>query len=825
MNIIESSDQLANLREDLSSYFRARSLVPIFGAGFSVGSVSKNGIVPDTRKMMDFMISELRKSSNVPKEEKLDDYSFRELCALFEDDEYVNNSVRTKYYADNFSEVCFNDLRKSVLDIDWDYVYTFNVDDGIERCGRFSQPVVANNIINEEVYKNYKCVIKLHGDIKDIVTNKERKSKIFTTDEYQRSVKTNKSLLDKLENDYRFRNVLFFGCSLEEELDLQTFDISTSEVDNRGSRRILFTNKLPSFKEKNVLKGQYKITDVVVIPDYDGWYSLLIDAWEDAQKVKPDFLSAFSDLPKRKLNLKDKNDSYFYFGQSLFSQKTKEIVYPYYFIHRKAADSYVAEIEQSKVLLIQGRSVSGRSYLLADIYNSFANKVVFFFPTTIRINDDSVNSLINKQSVIVLFDVNVLTRVQLEKILLNAAKIHTNDSSFVIMLSYNDSDSMGIIKYKLKRNEFSSKDIVVANLHYKFGKSEVLELNPKLTALDIPVFTENDTIFGNVLIAESKSLKKGKYSLQRLRINSVNDIVLYIVLAVNGKIYTSEIVKFDIMHEIVNAMARFPQFIEEIKTDLLEKDAADPSNKKFVLNAELWLRNQLSDYASSQKNYVLISNAYYNIVSCIIQTGGDEKRIREKYRKYIYFDSINNIFIRKNKNNLPLIITIYDMLNSRLSQDYNFVHQFAKGYLNLAASQIDESTRYDNFKNAYKKIIVAESLISDAIEKDKISGRASCGGYHKVDALSHVYFTKALVLSGLCLVEHLSILENTEKAISAIEDAMSDFDNFESSLNYGDNSLIMKFLQASIDTPYIMNSYGNKLTELLTKVAGRGLKY
>ena len=706
MNIINSEDQIKLLKNDFVSYFQARSLSLILGAGFSAGSLAKNGTVPNSNEMKGQMISELRKSPIFPPDEDLENYSFKEICSFFEDDEYVSNRERTKYYANNFSEVVLSEKRKEILKINWSYVYTFNIDDGIEKNSEFTHPVIANNEINDEVYKNYKCVIKLHGDIHDIVTNKNHSSKIFTTDEYLHSIKTNKSLLDKLENDYRYQNVLFFGCSLDEELDLQTFDIPVSEIDEKKSRRFLFTCKEPNFRNRKLLENAYKITDVIVMQDFDEWYDFLTEVWNESQKVKANLLEAFENVPKRNLGLENKNKGYFYFGKSIFNPHTKEIVYPYFFIHRDTTDSIINLLLKNTVVLIQGRAVSGRSYFLADINYNLAVKSIYFFGGFTRLSDEAVNEIITKKNVISLFDINTISRQQLERILNNADLIHKNESSMAVMLSYNDSDSMGIVKFKLQNHEIKNENIEICRLPYKYSEIELDNLNPKLTALDIPVFSRTDTIFGNLVSAEQKLLKNGKYSSVNLNIKSVFDVALYIILATNGKIYSSEMVKFGIAAETVRASEEYKTFIEEISTDLLEKDPSDMSNKKYVLNAELWLRNQLSAFAEKQENYDFIIEAYFHIVSKILETQGDLKRKREKYRKYVYFDSINNIFIGKSKNNLQLIIEIYEKLNLLLSQDYNFLHQFAKGYLNKAQSlesNVDKNERYKNFESAYKK--------------------------------------------------------------------------------------------------------------------------
>ena len=821
MNIIKNEEQIKHLKNDFISYFQAKSLSLILGAGFSAGSFAKNGTVPNSNEMKRHMISELRKSSEIPFDENLENYSFKEICSFFENNKYVGNSERTKYYADNFSEVSIPEKRKKILKIDWSYVYTFNIDDGIERNSEFNHPVIANNAINDEVYKNYKCVIKLHGDIHDIVTNQNPSSKIFTTDEYLHSIKTNKSLLDKLENDYRYQNVLFFGCSLDEELDLQTFNIPVSEIDEKRSRRFLFACKEPNFRNRTLLENAYKITDVIVIPNFDEWYDFLTEAWDESQKVKADLLEAFENVPKKELEIGKKNEGYFYFGKSLFNSKTKEIVYPYFFIHRDITNSIIELLLKNTVVLIQGRAVSGRSYFLADINYNLPGKSIYFFGGFTRLSDEAVNKIIAKRNVISLFDINTLSRPQLERILGNADAIHKNESSIVVMLSYNDSDSMGIVKFKLQNHEIRNENIKIRNLPYKYSLAELKSLNPKLTALDIPVFSSTDTVLGNLVSAEQKLLKNGKYSPVNLNIKSVFDVVVYIILATNGKIYSSEMVKFGIAAETVLASKEYEIFIEEISTDLLEKDPSDMSNKKYVLNAELWLRNQLSAFAEKQENYDFIIEAYFHIVSKILETQGDLKREREKYRKYIYFDSINNIFVGKSKNNLQLIIEIYEKLNSLLSQDYNFLHQFAKGYLNKAQflkANSNKNERYKNFESAYKKIIVAESLIDDAIKQTtSLRGRAD-GKDFKLITRSHILFTKALTLSGLCLTEELTGEKNIEKALSAIDEALMDKENFDNNLRFGNGSLIQEFVKECVDNSMI-SSNGRKITsKILTKI-------
>lgn len=168
-----------------------------------------------------------------------------------------------------------------------------------------------------------------------------------------------------------------------------------------------------------------------------------------------------------------------------------------------------------------------------------------------------------------------------------------------------------------------------------------------------------------------------------------------------------------------------------------------------------------------------------------------------------------------------MLVSDYEKLNSLLSQDYNFLHQFAKGYLNKAQSleaDGNKNERYKNFESAYKKIIVAESLIDDAIKQTtSLRGRAD-GKDFKLITRSHILFTKALTLSGLCLTEELTGEENTEKALSAIEEALIDRENFDNNLHFGNGSLIQEFAKECMDNSRVSLNGRKIASKILTEI-------
>ena len=97
-----------------------------------------------------------------------------------------------------------------------------------------------------------------------------------------------------------------------------------------------------------------------------------------------------------------------------------------------------------------GNRISGKSYLLADLCRTIRDREVYLFDGRSRISDDSLNYLLGHTDSVALFDVGSIRREQFEKILLSARDINKNRNNFIICVNINDSDSLGIIKWKLR---------------------------------------------------------------------------------------------------------------------------------------------------------------------------------------------------------------------------------------------------------------------------------------------------------------------------------------------------------------------------------------
>lgn len=117
-------------------------MIPIVGAGLTCGIKSWKGNVPSGEEYKSHMLSELSKSGVFTNEE-MDDIckeNFSDICDYYEDDEIIDVEERKDYWKRSFYQVHMeDDYRRSFLEIDWPYIYSLNIDDGIENSSSFNK--------------------------------------------------------------------------------------------------------------------------------------------------------------------------------------------------------------------------------------------------------------------------------------------------------------------------------------------------------------------------------------------------------------------------------------------------------------------------------------------------------------------------------------------------------------------------------------------------------------------------------------------------------------------------------------------------------------
>ena len=360
-----------DIKSNLVAFFKNKSVVPIVGSGFTCGLNAFKGTVPNGCEYKKYMETKLVEQDFSEEEKKeILSASFSTLCDYYEDDENIAQETRRNYLKSNFYKVTMpkEDVRSLLFNIEWPYIYTLNIDDAIENSSSFKKIILPNKEFNDEIFSEEKCIIKLHGDIGDIITYKGS-GKIFTSKEYALSLEKNAPLLNKLRNDYKTQNIIFIGCSLDDEIDLKTLStwpFDYKEKDNL-SCTMIFVKGYPSKLQKSKYKT-YGITDIVCFDTYDEMYLLLVDAWNEAQKIQTFELDMYNhikieDIPGSDI---EENQRYFLWNKVLYDLKNDSIKFPYYFITRNISKVLLDNIAKNKVHLVYGSRVSGKSYFLTE---------------------------------------------------------------------------------------------------------------------------------------------------------------------------------------------------------------------------------------------------------------------------------------------------------------------------------------------------------------------------------------------------------------------------------------------------------------------------
>ena len=768
MRILKPSD----IRKDIVAFFRSESLVPIVGAGLSCNVPTLRGKVPSGTTYKEHMLQALLKNSQFTPEEhdQLKSEKFSTLCDYYEDDENVSAEERLSYLKENFFNAKFDamDMRRKFFEIQWPYIYSLNIDDAIENSSQYNTIILPNREFRDDLFTEERCLIKLHGDIREIVSYKQS-DKIFTSKEYALSLNKNTPLLNKLKNDYANQNILFVGCSLDDKVDLKTLkDASVDfQLKDTLSKTIIFTKGVPGKLPKSKFKT-YGITDVVCFETFDSIYKFLYEVWEESTSIPNDELSNYCNVAMRTLKVsdKEKNQNYFFWGKSLFDPGKSELCYPYYFISRDVTADIVKNISKNKLHLVYGNRISGKSYLLADLCRTIRDREVYLFDGRSRISDDSLNYLLGHTDSVALFDVGSIRREQFEKILLSARDINKNRNNFIICVNINDSDSLGIIKWKLRLDTQLSDYIKKYTIKNKLSTdNEIPAINELLPAINLPTYNNKRTLLDQLVYVEKILKKRGQYSNIKIKIDNEKQLALLIMLAVKEHLYSSDVVNFALDEEISVSVKRYAPFIERSETALFEKDPSDLSRIKYSLNSKYWLQRELGTYARVEGCKESVAGAYRYIIQKILDFSGSNLFLRRRLsRNFIMFDVMNGTFLDEHGGNLSIIVYIYTKLHEYLATDYHFLHQEAKCYMYYSYSLDDTESKKKYLNDAKQLALVSKSMIENQNETSP--------NERLMISIAHVQYTIATILSDLSRINEFTDEVLLKESIDAVYEAL-----------------------------------------------------
>lgn len=801
-----SYDEVSN---EIIQMMRRKTIIPVIGSGFTRDCIARSGKVPSGEDYYNYMIAQIvDQNPDEMKVKELNNESFSSISSIYH--KMVQAEKQQSYLLNKFTNVKLENVKKNFLKIDWPYIYTLNIDDAIENNSEFKTVLYANRDIRNSIFEQEKCVIKLHGDIKDILKYEDSNCEIFDQKQYVVSIKKNVSLLKKLTHDYEYLNLLYIGCSLSDEIDLL---FSTSMANDNNNNRYYCSTQIPTLLQKTKLEA-FGITHCIVFESYDDIYEKMTDAFHQSLCITPDELEQFSTYEFKTLGTGfELNCPYLFQGKSILNN-SKIAIYPSFFVSRSVTDKIVENINSKGTQIVVGRGCSGKTYVSYDIIRRVRDREVYAFRSKDRINNETLTLLLNKENCLTIFDSKVLSIKQIEEIILTTSERVVKSNSIIIIENKSNRDLSGLLVLMKMNEHLEDDEIPQLEISNRFSKPKTDEINNYLVTSSLGVFSENESIADNIINASNLLIQKNKFSQISPLTDNVRQVSSLIVLATLGKVYASDAINLDLVEEFEMQCKKAMPLIEKESTWVFEMSAANNSPLKYVVNAEYWLFNQLDILAKSRKGREKIIEAYRYIIGKLIEINGKPDLMKgEKYapyKDYILFDNIFQIF---RSQGTKIIRDIYQSLNDILATDPNYLHQRAKCYIRSAYKSTEEKDKEKWLEMAYRDASISNSSFEkryESHENEKIMISAA-----------HSLYTAALALCHIAKLRNYRDISINANAVKCLYKAISspfnsiEFVNNDATYNYNNvvGDLVSTF---ATDVKYLKDKDAEeKVAELL----------
>lgn len=801
-----SYDEVSN---EIIQMMRRKTIIPVIGSGFTRDCIARSGKVPSGEDYYNYMIAQIvDQNPDEMKVKELNNESFSSISSIYH--KMVQAEKQQSYLLNKFTNVKLENVKKNFLKIDWPYIYTLNIDDAIENNSEFKTVLYANRDIRNSIFEQEKCVIKLHGDIKDILKYEDSNCEIFDQKQYVVSIKKNVSLLKKLTHDYEYLNLLYIGCSLSDEIDLL---FSTSMANDNNNNRYYCSTQIPTLLQKTKLEA-FGITHCIVFESYDDIYEKMTDAFHQSLCITPDELEQFSTYEFKTLGTGfELNCPYLFQGKSILNN-SKIAIYPSFFVSRSVTDKIVENINSKGTQIVVGRGCSGKTYVSYDIIRRVRDREVYAFRSKDRINNETLTLLLNKENCLTIFDSKVLSIKQIEEIILTTSERVVKSNSIIIIENKSNRDLSGLLVLMKMNEHLEDDEIPQLEISNRFSKPKTDEINNYLVTSSLGVFSENKSIADNIINASNLLIQKNKFSQISPLTDNVRQVSSLIVLATLGKVYASDAINLDLVEEFEMQCKKAMPLIEKESTWVFEMSAANNSPLKYVVNAEYWLFNQLDILAKSRKGREKIIEAYRYIIGKLIEINGKPDLMKgEKYAPYKDYILFYNIFQIFRSQGTKIIRDIYQSLNDILATDPNYLHQRAKCYIRSAYKSTEEKDKEKWLEMAYRDASISNSSFEkryESHENEKIMISAA-----------HSLYTAALALCHIAKLRNYRDISINANAVKCLYKAISspfnsiEFVNNDATYNYNNvvGDLVSTF---ATDVKYLKDKDAEeKVAELL----------
>ena len=678
--------------------------------------------------------------------------SFSKIARYYE--KFASKNDIIQYFKQNFIHVELHGSRKDFLNLDWKLIYTLNLDDAIEKNSPYQFKVLPNRKdLQLDAICDEKCVFKLHGDAEEFIKYGDSKDTVLSFANYITSLKTNRSLLNKLSTDLSYSNTIFIGCSLNDELDL--LDVAQQLKTNPTSHinRYFVTDKKPD-EYLVVDLEDYLIDTVILVDNYDTFYKEFIKLAEGCNDSNEEKLSELRNIPCKVAPPKH-NVDYLLRGKFLLNKAKNAVFLPSFFIERDIQTQILQEMETNQLQIIHGSRVSGKTYLLTGLLSNIHNRDTYYFDSREPVDKTLLDYLLAHKNSVFLFDTQVLSMEAIEFLVkMDRALLRTNNNNVICCINNSDREILALVGYEKRHfgTLHSGIQTYELNNYFSFGnpkkEMEREKINKELKHAKLLPFSKNQTILDNLLYMQKKlQVEKAVQFDSPLKITSadIEKICLLILLAQNERVTASELVRCGLTMKSSELLNELKVTIEEDHRNLLTLNTFDSVSYQIVCNAKVWLLDQVRELAKTPELQSTIVSAFKRLIEDLLGKTHYFKRVE----RLVKFDKLNEIF----PDGKRLIISIYEGLNPVLNESYQYFHQYAKCHLWGMSSPSYNITELEEARLA---ALTAFSMIGDEMDLSATLPRQI--------AYAHILNTLTIIYTKLCFIENFqnaNILEDT----------------------------------------------------------------
>ena len=326
----------------------------------------------------------------------------------------------------------------------------------------------------------------------------------------------------------QFHNMLFIGCSLDDEIDILACALQAKTVNT--SARYFCAVEQPEALTQIQLE-QYGITHYILFDTYDAIYEELIAASAEANKIQIDDLDPFRSSEVVYLGSSfEVNKSYLLFGKSLIG-KNRNITFPFFFIRRDITELIYSQINHTPLQFVLANSFSGSSYVAIDIASRIRDRDVFIIETKDRVSNEAFSLLLDKQNCVIIADCGSLSIEQIETLILKRESLKENGTHAIVFAGKNNRDLANIFQLFEYRGVKNLIELEPLQLNNKFSTRELQTINPLLVAAGAGVFSPEKTIVDNIIDISDTLREKNKFYAINPRLRDIKEIAALIAIA------------------------------------------------------------------------------------------------------------------------------------------------------------------------------------------------------------------------------------------------------------------------------------------------------